>query len=153
MRVSQFKDRVDSLLSRGLGELSMTLGVLARIDRNNYEIVAVQSNSGAYVPGEKYDLGQSFSRDVWENRQVVAETSIENSPHSPLHPLYRSLPLESYIGAPITINGESWGCIDFSSMAQRDEPFSAQERKLVDDLANEISLLLSSVEDDDSTLL
>ena len=153
MRVSQFKERVDSLLSQGLGELSMTLGVLARVDRSNYEIVAVQSNSGAYVPGEKYDLGQSFSRDVCENQQVVAEISIENSLQSPLHPLYRSLPLESYIGAPITVDGESWGCIDFSSMAQRDEPFTKQERKLVDDIASEISALLDSVEDDDTTVL
>ena len=133
--------------------MSMTLGVLARVDRNNYEIVAVQSNSGAYVPGEKYDLGQSFSRDVCENRQVIAETSIDNTPQSLLHPLYRSLPLESYIGAPITVNGESWGCIDFSSMAQRDEPFSKRERELIDDLANEISQMLNLVEDDDTTLL
>lgn len=153
MRVSQFKNRVDSLLSQGLGELSMTLGVLARIDRNTYEIVAVQSNSGAYVPGEKYDLGQSFSRKVGENRQVIAETRIDNSSQSLLHPLYRSLPLESYIGAPITVNGESWGCIDFSSMAQRDEAFSDRERRLVDDLADEISQLLGSIEDDDITVL
>ena len=153
MRVSQFKDRVDSLLSQGLGELSMTLGVLARIDRNSYEIVSVQSNSGAYVPGEKYELGQSFSRDVCENRQVIAATGIDNPPGSLLHPLYRSLPLESYIGAPIVVDGESWGCIDFSSMAQRDEPFSKQEQKLVDDLAGEISQLLGSIEDDDTTLL
>ena len=153
MRVSQFKDRVDSLLSQGLGELSMTLGVLARIDRNNYEIVSVQSNSGAYVPGEKYDLGQSFSRDVFENRQLIAETSIDNSSQSPLHPLYRSLPLESYIGAPIVLNGETWGSIDFSSMAQRDEPFSEREQKLVNDLAGEITQLLSAIDDDDTTVL
>ncbi len=52
MRVSQNKDRIDTLLTKGLADLSMTLAVLARIDNNNYEIVAVQSNSGAYVPGK-----------------------------------------------------------------------------------------------------
>ena len=148
MRVNQFKDRVDSLLSQGLTDLSMTLGVLARIERSNYEIVAVQSNSGAYVPGEKYDLGQSLSRDVFQSRQIIAETSIDNSPQSLLHPLYRSLPLESYIGAPIVVDGEIWGCIDFSSMAQRDEPFSEQERQMVGEIACEISHLLSSVDSD-----
>ena len=145
MRVSHFKDRVDTLLVQGLTDLSMTLGVLARIENNNYEIVAVQSNSGAYVPGEKYELGQSFSREVFENQRIIAETRIDNSPQILRHPLYRSLPLESYIGAPITLQGEPWGCLDFSSMAQRDEAFSEQDLKLIHDLASEISELLGSV--------
>ena len=147
MRVSQFKNHVDSLLSRGLDELSMTLGVLARIENNNYEIVAVQSNSGAYVSGEKFELGQSFSREVFEDQRVIADNSINNSPPTLLHPLYRSLPLESYIGAPIVLRGEPWGCIDFSSMAQREEDFDAPELKLVENIAGEISQLLSSIDD------
>ena len=147
MRVNQFKDRVDSLLTRGLDELSMTLGVVARIERDNYEIVAVQSNSGAYVPGEKYELGQSFSRDVFENQRIIAENSIDNSPRTLLHPLYRSLPLESDIGAPIVVQGLTWGCVDFSSMAQRDEAFGARELKLIENIADEISQLLNSIED------
>jgi len=144
MRVSQFKDRVDSLLARGLTDLSMTLAVLARIENNNYEIVAVQSNSGAYVPGEKYELGNSYSRETFERQQIVAVTNIEDATQILRHPLYRSLPLESYLGAPITIQGEPWGCLDFSSMAQRDEEFSEQDLKLIDTLATEISQLLSS---------
>ena len=146
MRVSHFKDRVDTLLAQGLADLSMTLGVLARIENNNYEIVAVQSNSGAYVPGEKYELGQSFSREVFDNQRIIASTRIDNSAQILRHPLYRSLPLESYIGAPITVHGKPWGCLDFSSMAQRDEDFSEQDLRLIDDLASEISKLLDSVE-------
>lgn len=146
MRVSQFKDRVDTLLAQGLVDLSMTLAVLARIENNNYEIIAVQSNSGAYVPGEKYELGNSYSRETFERQQIVAETSIEDATQILRHPLYRSLPLESYLGAPITINGKPWGCLDFSSMAQRDEEFSEQDLKLIEALASEISQLLSSVD-------
>jgi GAF domain-containing protein len=144
MRVSQFKDRVDALLAGGLTDLSMTLGVLARIENNNYEIVAVQSNSGAYVPGEKYELGDSYSRETFEGQQIVAATNIEDATQILRHPLYRSLPLESYLGAPITIHGKPWGCLDFSSMAQRDEDFSEQDMKLIEALASEISQLLSS---------
>jgi len=146
MRVSQFKDRVDVLLTQGITDLSMTLAVLARIENNNYEIVAVQSNSGAYVPGEKYELGDSFSREVFESQQIVAETGIEDATLTLRHPLYRSLPLESYLGAPITVHGQPWGCLDFSSMAQRDEEFSDKDLKLIDALASEISQLLNQAE-------
>lgn len=144
MRVNQFKDRVDQLLQQGIHELSMTLGVLARIENNNYEIVAVQSNSGAYVAGEKYTLGNSYSRDVSETQRTIAAISIDNSPLALHHPLYRSLPLECYIGAPVFVDGETWGCVDFSSMAQRDEPFSAEEIELINTLAAEISTLIDS---------
>jgi len=145
MRVSHFRDRVDSLLAQGLLDLSMTLAVLARIEGSNFEIVAVQSNSGAYVPGEKYELGDSFCREVFETQEIIAATSIDNSsPQSLRHPLYRSLPLEGYIGAPIMVNDEPWGCVDFSSMAQRDEAFSEADLKLIAALAGEISALLNA---------
>jgi GAF domain-containing protein len=142
MSITEFKDHLNSLLSKGIGEFSMSLGVLARIENNNYEIYAVQSNSGAYVPGEKYALGNSYSREVFEKQKTIAEACIEKSATSMHHPLYRSLPLESYIGAPIVINGKPWGCVDFSSMAQREEPFSEQEIEMVESLATELSQLI-----------
>ena len=144
MRVNQFKDRVDKLLSLGVRELSLTLGVLARIENDNYEIVAVQSNSGAYVPGEKYALGNSYSREVFEQQQTIAVTSLETSPLRLHHPLYRSLPLECYIGVPIVLHDRPWGCLDFSSMAQRDEPFSKQDIELVESLAKEAAQLIGN---------
>jgi GAF domain-containing protein len=143
MQVTQFKDRADKLLSLGVRELSLTLGVLARIENDNYEIVAVQSNSGAYVRGEKYALGNSYSREVFAQQQTIAVTSQENSPLKLHHPLYRSLPLECYIGVPILLHGKPWGCLDFSSMAQRDEPFSTQEVELVESLAKELTQLIA----------
>ena len=142
MRVNQFKDRVDSLLLLGVRELSLTLGVLARIENNNYEIVAVQSNSGAYVPEEKYALGNSYSREVYEQQETIAVTSEANSPLQLHHPLYHALPLECYIGVPLMLHGKPWGCIDFSSMAQRDEPFSVQNIELIESLAIEVTQLI-----------
>ena len=144
MRVNPFKDRVDSLLLLGIRELSLTLGVLALIENNNYEIVGVQSNSGAYVPEEKYTLGNSYSREVFAQQETIAVTSTENSPLKLHHPLYRSLPLECYIGVPVTLHGQPWGCMDFSSMAQRDEPFSTQDIQLIESLAKEITLLIGN---------
>ncbi len=144
MRANPLKDRVDSLLLLGIRELSLTLGVLALIENNNYEIVAVQSNSGAYVPEEKYALGNSYSREVFEQQEAIAVTSTENSPLKLHHPLYRSLPLECYIGVPIMLHGQPWGCMDFSSMAQRDEAFSTQDIQLVESLAKEITQLIGN---------
>ena len=146
MQTAQFKSQVNSLLEKGNRELAMTLAVVARIENNHYEIYAVQSNSGAYVPGEKYALGNTFSREVFETQKPVAKTRIDDSPMAMHHPLYRSLPLECYIGAPIVVNGNPWGSVDFSSMAQRDGAFSEQDIDLVKSLAAELSKLIGSFE-------
>jgi len=146
MQITQFKDRVNSLLAKGNRELSTTLGVVARIQNNNYEVYAVESNSGAYVPGEKYALGDTFSREVFENQLPVTKNRSDISTQTIHHPLYRSLPLECYIGAPIVVNGTPWGCVDFSSMVQRDGPFGEQDVDLVKALAVELSELIDSIE-------
>jgi transcriptional regulator with GAF, ATPase, and Fis domain len=76
--------------------------------------------------------------------QAIAETSVDNTPLKLHHSLYRSLPLECFIGAPIVVEGEPWGCLDFSSMAQRDGSFSIQDLELINALAEEISELVGS---------
>jgi GAF domain-containing protein len=152
MSITEFKDHVNSLLSKGIREFSMSLGVLAQIENNSYEIFAIQSNTGAYVPGEKYALGESYSREVFDKQKTIAEACIGKSTVAMHHPLYRSLPLESYIGAPIVINGKPWGCVDFSSMGQREEPFSEQEIEMVESLARELSLLIDEIEQSNLTV-
>ena len=142
MRVNQFKQRVDPLLRQCVDDLAMTLGVLASIDSGSYEIVAVYSNSGAYVAGEKYSLGNGFCREVFEQQKTLASTLIDNDPLTLHHPLYRSLPLECYLGVPIVVDGRPWGCVDFSSMAQRDEAFSEDEINRVERIAAEIGVLI-----------
>ena len=141
MRANQNRDRVDDLLVIGNREFGTTLGVLARIDGDTYELGAVQSNSGAYVPGEKYALGDSYCRRVFERREILCQTALAQTPLELPHPLYRSLPLECFIGAPVTRFGKPWGCLDFSSMAQREGPFGAHEIDLIESLAREISQL------------
>ena len=144
MRSFMFKQKVNEALTMGNEELSMTLGVLARIENNNYELVAVQSNSGAYVSGENYKLGDTYCREIFEQAKPIATTKIDNSPTVLNHPLYRSLPLECYIGAPIFHKNKPWGSLNFSSMAQRDKSFSKSEIELVNSLAKELTKLLDS---------
>ncbi len=124
----------------------MTLGVLARIERDRYEIIAVESNSGAFVAGEIYSLGDSFCRQVIDQKSTIAETVIDNSPDALLHPLYRSLPLECYIGAPVMQDGIAWGTINFSSMAQREEPFNGREIRRIESMAQDVSAMLGEID-------
>jgi hypothetical protein len=143
MSDTRISSQVEHLLTIGNREFGTTLGALARIEGNVYELVAVESNSGAYVPGEKYALGDSLCRSVFEEQRIISETVIGNTPLTLHHPLYRSLPLECFIGAPVSCNGQPWGCVDFSSMAQRDEAFDERQVELLVSLTHEIIQLVN----------
>ena len=147
MRATQFRDRVTNSLRHVNDELGTTLGVLARIDGTSYELIAVDSNSGAFIAGEKYALDNCYCRDVCESGRLLAHSDTDVDELESHHPLYRSLPLECYIGAPIQVGDEVWGCVNFSSMAQRGQPFSESDQALVETLARQISTLLPRLSD------
>ena len=144
MRVVQLRDRIDPVLSRGLHELSMTLGVLARIDSDVYEVFAVKSDAGVYVPGDRFALGDTLCRRVFEGSESLAVANLEDISIALSHPLYLDLPLESYIGAPVYQDDAIWGCVDFTSMAPRDKPFSQEEIDKVTGYAREIGEILAT---------
>lgn len=135
-------EQIEHLLTIGNRELGTTLGALARVEGNVYELVAVQSNSGVYVSGEKYALGDSFCGKVIAEQKIISEFDITEGPLELHHPLYRALPLECYIGAPVSLRGKPWGCLDFSSMAHRNEPFSEEQLELLESLTQEIIQLI-----------
>lgn len=144
MRVMPKSDKFDRILTEGLNTFTMTLAALARIEGNTYELVAVKSDTGVYVAGEKFVLGDSFCRRVLKLREPIAESAIEQSPPVLKHPLYSSLPLECYIGAPVYRHGEIWGCLDFTSLVQRDEPFSARDLRLICRMARQASEIVDA---------
>lgn len=144
MRVMPKRDKIDRILTEGLNTFTMTLAALARIEGNTYELVAVKSDTGVYVPGEKYVLGDSLCRRVLQLREPVAESTIDQSSAALKHPLYSSLPLECYIGAPVYRHGEIWGCLDFTSLVQRDEPFSARDLERICRMARQASDIIGA---------
>ena len=154
MPFGNLQPQFDEILQQGIRALGLTVGVMASVELGGYRLEAVQSNSGAFVPGEVYPLGNSYCREVISQQSLIAVIRTGEAPLELHHPLYSSLPLECFIGAPIYMHGEVWGLIDFSSMTQRDEAFSKQDEKLVLALADEVSALVDSsgfkIPDDES---
>lgn len=127
--------------------LDLSMGIVSHIENNRYEIVAVYSNTGVFVPGESFPLGDTYCRDVVSSEKTIALTEIDGVPGMQLHPLYHVLALESYISTPIFVNACVWGTLNFSSMRVRPNQFSTEEIEFVEKSAANISLLISSYEE------
>lgn len=145
------KKKCDSILEEGCKKLGLSMGVVSNVKENRYEISAVYSDTGVFVAGESFPLGDTFCRDVVSAAKTVAITEIEGVPGMQLHPLYHVLALEAYISTPIFVNGSVWGTLNFSSMRVRPAKFNDEEIKYVESLAAAISVLITAGMDAEET--
>jgi PAS domain S-box-containing protein len=65
-----------------------------------------------------------------------------------LHPCYESFGIESYIGAPVVVDGDPFGTVNFSSTTPRDRPFADADRVYVRLLAQWLSYELERAADE-----
>ena len=133
----------NEILTEGNTIFSTTMGIVSRIEHNEYEIIAVQSNTNVFVPGESFPLNQTYCRDVFSTGKTIALTELDGKPGLQCHPLYKNLPLEAYISTPVLKHGKIWGTLNFSSMVQRSQPFSASDIEQIRSYAERISSALS----------
>ena len=146
MCVSLHSSLFDSILKDGKNELSLELGIVSKVDGEDYELIAIDDVTNDYKPGEVLELSNTFCREVVVSRKTIALTEYEKVQGLSRHPLYSVNALEAYIGAPIFLDGNIWGTVNFSSMMPRNSRFSESEIKLVNSFADSIaeSLIFSA---------
>jgi GAF domain-containing protein len=141
------KELVDSchkVVNTGVNELDMPIGIVSHIYNGLYEIIAINSEMGAFIHGAVFPLEQTYCRDVFHTDKTIAITEIGNVAGLQLHPLYVSIPLEAYISAPIHHDDEVWGTINFTSTTLH-QPFAKADIQRVEQYAKQISEFVEKV--------
>ena len=141
------KELVDSchkLVNAGVKELDMPIGIVSHIYNGLYEIIAINSEMGAFIHGAVFPLEQTYCRDVFHTDKTIAITEIGNVAGLQLHPLYVSIPLEAYISAPIHHDDEVCGTINFTSTTLH-QPFAKADIQRVEQYAKQISEFVEKV--------
>jgi len=128
-----------SILANGLNVLSLTLAVISRIENNLYKIVAVISESNIFVPGEVFQLQETYCKEVFENGKTLALTQFDDKEGLCKHPLYDKMPLEAYISTPIYKKGKVWGTLNFSANEIKSDTFKDEEISFIENLAMKVS--------------
>ncbi|MBB5319632.1 GAF domain-containing protein [Marinobacter oulmenensis] len=129
-------DRIRAALRRACHYLDMDTGIVSQITGPAYTILWHHTR----VPFETvYDgltlpLEQTYSSLLMESHDVIAFDHTGQSEYQ-LHPAYQEYGLESYLAAPIWIDGEVMGSVNFSSRAPRQQPFTETDRMFVNLLA------------------
>ncbi|MDE2584512.1 MAG: PAS domain-containing protein, partial [Betaproteobacteria bacterium] len=131
---AQFKQA----LALGAAHFDLEIGIVSRIEGNTYRIAAQVSPPGALEDGQEFPFGETYCSITCREQRVVAIHHMGISPYLG-HPCYQAFRLETYIGAPVLVEGEVVGTINFSSPRVYDREFDAGDREFMALLAGWVS--------------
>jgi len=129
-----FKRKVQQLLDLGLDTFNLTMGIVSHIKDDIYTIEHIKGPEDAPLPGMTFNFSETYCAHTYAANSAKA---FENAGRSEIrdHPCYQNFKLESYIGAPIIVDNQRYGTLNFTSPEVHQRPFSANELSLIQILA------------------
>lgn len=111
-----FEAQIIELLRMGLERFNLDIGILSKIDRNQYVVkYCVVPEDVELISGAAFDLDTTYCHITCSVDVPTALEHIGEHDQYASHPAYEAFGLESYIGVPIKLNGKLYGTLNFSS--------------------------------------
>ncbi|MGY5449575.1 sensor domain-containing diguanylate cyclase [Agarivorans sp. MS3-6] len=111
-----FEAQLLELLKMGLERFNLDIGILSRIQGNEYVVKHCVTPEGVELhAGDSFTLDTTYCGITCEASAPVALEYIGENDIYASHPAYKAFGLESYIGMPIRLNGKLYGTLNFSS--------------------------------------
>jgi len=131
-------------LKAGLDTLDLETGIFSKINGADYTIQQVSSKLGdIFSAGDKFELCDTYCAAVAKKDKTITYIQVGIIPEMVIHPVYKAVQLESYIGAPIhDSSGKVTGTVNFSSHKVRDKEFDNSEIELVAQMAMKLGDVL-----------
>lgn len=131
-------------LKTGLDIFKLETGIISEVKGSDYIIRQVISKMGdIFSVGDSFDLRDTYCAAVVKEDKTITYIQVGIIPEMILHPVYKAIQLESYIGAPIHDNsGRVTGTVNFSSHAIRNEDFHKSEIELIEQMARKLGDVL-----------
>ncbi|BET85164.1 diguanylate cyclase [Edwardsiella anguillarum] len=130
------------ILGLGLKILNMQIGVISRVNNRIASVVFQYPALAGLQEGHHLALAAGFSASVVDQRTLVVQTAVSDAQRQRLPPPYRALPVASYIGIPLTVDGEFYGLLELLSRNGRNRPFSSGQIACVRFMASSIGHML-----------
>ena len=137
-----FEKKLLKLLKLGIDTFKLDLAIISKIIDNDYTIEYIIGPDGAPSAGTRYNFEETYCSHTYAANGPIAFEHAGISSIS-AHPCYQHFKLESYIGAPIVVDGKRYGTLNFSSAEIHPHSFSHNELTLIQLLAQWIGSELS----------
>lgn len=134
-------------LSLGARYLGLSMGVISQITGDEYRVHVQYNASGQRDPQLSSSLAKTYCSLTVAQRDLVAADNIPASDYRQ-HPAYLLTQVETYIGAPLWINGDIYGTLSFSARKTRHHEYDTLDRDFVRLLARWISSVVERWQQD-----
>lgn len=131
-------------LEIGCNSFQLETGIVSKIKNNTYTVLAYSSPLEGLEVGQVFELNDTYCREVYQTNKTVAFPHVGSIPRMYDHPVYVNMHLESYISAPIYVNGNIYGTINFTDRKIKHDGFSSSQFELLEILANTIGKFLEA---------
>ena len=119
------------VLALGAKHLGLPLGIISRIEGDTYTVIQHVAPAGTDLTnGQTFALGQTSCAITMQTGDITAISHMGRSVHAG-HPCYKAFGLEAYLGVPITVRGEPFGTLNFSSSTPYGREFDAADMEFM----------------------
>ena len=125
-----FQQRITRMLQMGCRRFGLQVGILAKIEGQKYELMAVRSPNLSLSRGQVFDLGQTYCQETIKTTNPVYFEAASGSEWQS-HPAYQAFKLESYLGIRIIVKGKVYGTLNFSSPQPYQSKFKTVDKELL----------------------
>ena len=124
-----FREKVRSLLSLGCEVFGMELAALFQVEGEGCVILEAKSPGNVVPRGYRAEMHETFYPAVLAAGRPISFTRAEDAPEA--HGC-RILPVESYLGGLVLVEGRPWGFLNFASQRSRAAPFQTSDFDLLE---------------------
>ncbi|WP_354667873.1 GAF domain-containing hybrid sensor histidine kinase/response regulator [Aliiglaciecola lipolytica] len=128
-------EKMVSLLKMGADYFQLELGIISEINDDIYTVRYAISPDNSLLEGTTFNVAETYCLHTLATNQALSFYHAGKS-RIAQHPCYTNFGLESYIGAPLIVEGRRFGTINFSASAPRSKPFSDEEHDFIELLSH-----------------
>ena len=129
------EDKIAEILRLGTEHFDVPFGIISHVIDDHYTVTHAHSPNGELVPGTSFPLGHTYCNLTLKSDEAVATGNAAQSDFAG-HPCYEIFKLETYIGAPLLVDGEVHGTINFTASDVRKRPFTPSDLQIVRQFAD-----------------
>lgn len=137
--------KIQYALEKARHYLGTDMAILSHIESSTYTARWVDGTPEADVyPGQCFSLGQTWCQLLFSGKSTELFVADAKNSEFQTHPCYQALPLGSYAGIIIEVEGQAFGTLNFSAADARAVDFDESDTLFVRLLAHWLSDILEN---------
>lgn len=123
-------ERLTEALRLGTTLLGLDVGIVAQTRQGSQHIIAAVADEPGLQPGMEFDLAETLCSITLAEDDIVAVEHMGQSRYAH-RPCYHKCQQEAFLGAPVRVDGETYGTVHFSSRAPYYRVWDDNDREFV----------------------